>query len=184
MEGAEEPSRAPKRLFTFNSREDIDQFATGCDADVGGLSTVNFGLNESTSKLPTSGKDPSFHCITVDRPTGKFWGEMRLAVRHGLEGQIRAGYAGFRSKVRSGLPFTPMCFDDRMLSSLSQPSSVRSQRMYRTTSTWPCVSEPWATQEHAIPTSSTFRQMDPSRPTYGSTDYSFGKTMAAGRTYL
>ncbi|KAM5544545.1 hypothetical protein V8D89_001443 [Ganoderma adspersum] len=99
MEGAEEPSRAPKRLFTFNSREDIDQFATGCDADVGGMSTVNFGLDESTATSPTSEKSPSL----VNRPTGKFWGEMRLAVRHGLEGQIRGGYAGFRSNAQSTL---------------------------------------------------------------------------------
>ncbi|KAI1797420.1 complex I intermediate-associated protein CIA30 [Ganoderma leucocontextum] len=103
MEGAEEPSRAPRRLFAFNSREDIDQFATGCDADVGGMSTVNFDLDESTAKPPTSEKSPSFHSVTVNRPTGRFWGEMRLAVRHGLEGQIRAGYAGFRSKPQSTL---------------------------------------------------------------------------------
>ena len=51
-------------------------------------------------------------------------------------------------------------------------------------STWPCVSEPWATQEHAIPTSLTFRRMVPSQPTYGSTDCSLGETMAAGRMYL
>ena len=100
MEGADEPSRAPKRLFTFNSREDIEQFDTGCDADVGGLSTVHFELDESTAKPPMSEKAPSSQGITVDRPTGKFWGEMRLAVRQGLEGQIRGGYAGFRSKVR------------------------------------------------------------------------------------
>ena len=124
MEGAEEPSRAPKRLFAFNSREDIDQFATGCDADVGGLSTMNFALDESTATPPVSEKSPSLHSVTVDRPTGKFWGEMKLAVRHGLEGQIRAGYAGFRSKVRPGLPLAPMCSDDRTLSSLSQPSLV------------------------------------------------------------
>ena len=85
MEGAEEPPRAPKRLFTFNSREDVRQFDTGCDADVGGLSTVHFDLNESTPKPPNP-KTPSSHHVTVDRPTGKFWGEMRLAVRHGLEG--------------------------------------------------------------------------------------------------
>lgn len=100
MEGAEEPSRAPKRLFTFNSREDINQFATGCDADVGGLSTVHFELDESTAKPSTSEKTATPHGITVNQPTGKFWGEMSLAVRRGLEGQIRGGYAGFRSKVR------------------------------------------------------------------------------------
>ncbi|CDO76991.1 hypothetical protein BN946_scf184298.g18 [Trametes cinnabarina] len=105
MEGADEPSRVPKVLFTFNSREDISQFATGCDADVGGTSTVNFELDESTAKPSDAGetKASSPHDIVVNRPTGKFWGEMRLAVRPGLEGKIRGGYAGFRSKPRPTL---------------------------------------------------------------------------------
>ncbi|KAI0366279.1 complex I intermediate-associated protein CIA30 [Pilatotrama ljubarskyi] len=104
MEGADEPSRAPKLLFTFNSREDIDQFAVGCDADVGGTSTVHFELDESTAKPTGEERSASSrHDIIVNRPTGKFWGEMRLAVRQGLEGQIRGGYAGFRSKPRPTL---------------------------------------------------------------------------------
>ncbi|OBZ72682.1 Complex I intermediate-associated protein 30, mitochondrial [Grifola frondosa] len=37
------------------------------------------------------------------RPTGRFWGEMRLAVRVGMEGKIKSGYAGFRSKPRPTL---------------------------------------------------------------------------------
>ena len=106
MEGANEPSRVPKTLFTFNSKEDIDQFATGCDADVGGTSTVNFSLNESTAQTTGSEKSSSPHEVLVNRPTGKFWGEMRLSVRSGLEGQIRGGYAGFRSKVRDILSLT------------------------------------------------------------------------------
>ena len=101
MEGANEPSRAPKPLFTFNSQEDVSAFATGCDADVGGLSTVNFALDESAAKPVSSTEKPSSpHHINVSHPTAKFWGEMRLGVRSGLEGQIRGGYAGIRSKVR------------------------------------------------------------------------------------
>ncbi|KAI0663754.1 complex I intermediate-associated protein CIA30 [Cubamyces menziesii] len=101
MEGAEEPSRAPKLLFTFNNHEDIQQFATGSDADVGGFSTVHFELDETTAQAQTNPheKPSSPLDITVNRPTGKFWGEMKLNVRPGLEGRIRAGYAGFRSKV-------------------------------------------------------------------------------------
>lgn len=101
MEGADEPSRAPKLLYTFNTPEHIAQFATGCDADVGGMSTVHFELDESTAKPATEPKVSSPHGAFVDRPTGKFWGEMKLAVRSGLEGQIRGGYAGFRSQVRA-----------------------------------------------------------------------------------
>ncbi|KAH9847541.1 NADH:ubiquinone oxidoreductase complex I intermediate-associated protein 30 [Lenzites betulinus] len=103
MEGADEPSRAPKHLFSFNTPENIAEFATGCDADVGGMSTVNFGLDETTANPEKESKASSPHGVFVNRPTGKFWGEMRLAVRSGLEGQIRGGYAGFRSKPRPTL---------------------------------------------------------------------------------
>ncbi|KAI0787994.1 complex I intermediate-associated protein CIA30 [Fomes fomentarius] len=103
MEGANEPSRTPMTLFAFNSREDIDQFATGCDADVGGTSTVNFALDESTAKPRIPEKSSSPHEVILNRATGKFWGEMSLSVRSGLEGQIRGGYAGFRSKPRTTL---------------------------------------------------------------------------------
>lgn len=105
MEGADEPSRAPKHLFSFNTPEHIAEFATGCDADVGGMSTVNFGLDETTANSEKDSKASSPHGVFVNRPTGKFWGEMRLAVRSGLEGQIRGGYAGFRSKVRACVCF-------------------------------------------------------------------------------
>lgn len=101
MEGADEPSRAPKLLFSFNTHEDIAQFDTGCDADVGGTSTVNFALDETTRNRTDPEKVHSLHHVTVNRPTGKFWGEMRLAVRRDLEGRIRGGYAGVRSKVRA-----------------------------------------------------------------------------------
>lgn len=103
MQGADEPSRAPITLWTFHSREDVQQFATGCDADVGGLSTVHLDLDES-SVLSTAAGKKSTNTGDVRRPTGKFWGEMNLGVRSGLEGKVRGGYAGFRSKVCSYLP--------------------------------------------------------------------------------
>lgn len=96
MQGTDEPSRAPKTLFTLNSREDLAQFATGCDSDVGGTSTVHLDLDES-SMLPAPDGEGAGE---IRRPTGKFWGDMRLGVRSGLEGKIRGGYAGFRSKAR------------------------------------------------------------------------------------
>jgi len=93
MQGAEAPSRHPKTLFTFNSRAVLQQFATGCDADIGGLSTVHLDLDESEA-----------HNASIQRPaTAKFWGEMSLGVKPGLEGKIRAGYAGFRNKHRPTL---------------------------------------------------------------------------------
>lgn len=92
MQGAEAPPRHPRTLFTFNSKADIQQIAVGCDADIGGTSTVNFDLDESPENN-----------ASIDRQaTAKFWGHMRLGVRHGLEGKLRGGYAGFRNKVRLG----------------------------------------------------------------------------------
>jgi len=86
MQGADEPSRAPRTLFSFNSKADLELFATGCDGDIGGTSTVNLDLDESAQP-----------------PVGKFWGEMRLGVKSGLEGKLRGGYAGFRNKTRPTL---------------------------------------------------------------------------------
>lgn len=94
MSGADEPSRAPLTLFTLNSREDVQQFAKGCDADIGGTSTANFDLDESTAA-----PDAGVKALQPPRPTAKFWGEMRLAARAGFEGRVRGGYAGFRSTV-------------------------------------------------------------------------------------
>jgi NADH dehydrogenase [ubiquinone] 1 alpha subcomplex assembly factor 1 len=82
MSGVDEPSRAPKMLYTFNSRASLQHYAKGCDADIGGTSTVHFTLDESEPK-----------------PTTKFWGDVRLAVRPEMQGRILSGYAGFRSSV-------------------------------------------------------------------------------------
>jgi len=64
MSGVDEPTRAPRTLYTFNSRSALQGYAKGCDVDIGGTSTVNLTLDESEPQ-----------------PTGKFWGDMRLAVR-------------------------------------------------------------------------------------------------------
>jgi NADH dehydrogenase [ubiquinone] 1 alpha subcomplex assembly factor 1 len=90
MQGAEEPSRIPRTLFKFNSKADVQQFATGCDSDIGGTSTVHFDLDES----------PEINAGIGRQATAKFWGDMRLGVRTGLEEKLRGGYAGFRNKVR------------------------------------------------------------------------------------
>lgn len=90
MEGANELSRAPITLLRFQTHEDLDNnFATGCDVDIGGTSTVNFALDECPERNKGSGSSA----------TARFWGEMRLDVRPELRGKIRGGYAGFRSKV-------------------------------------------------------------------------------------
>ncbi|PFH53116.1 hypothetical protein AMATHDRAFT_1543 [Amanita thiersii Skay4041] len=93
MQGADEPPRLPRTIFTFNAREDIQQFATGCDADIGGTSSVHFELDTSPKNNLSIGK----------QATGVFWGDMRLGVKPGLEGKIRGGYAAFRNKTRPTL---------------------------------------------------------------------------------
>lgn len=84
MEGANEPNRKPITLFTFNSHQDLSQFSKGCDADIGGTSTVNFTLEQPS---PT------------ETPFAQLWGEMRLGLRPDAQGLVRGGYAGFWSKV-------------------------------------------------------------------------------------
>lgn len=91
MKGADAPIRGPKTVFTFNTPEDIQGFATGCDGDIGGLSTVALELDERPEVNSSIGK----------AATGVFRGEMRLNVKPGMEKKIRGGYAGFRNKVRA-----------------------------------------------------------------------------------
>ncbi|KAI0297252.1 complex I intermediate-associated protein CIA30 [Multifurca ochricompacta] len=92
MQGAEQPSRAPLTLNTLNTPEAIKEYALGCDADVGGTSTVNFDFDDDPIRAPP-GK----------RGAARFHGFMSLTVRPGYEDRIRGGYVGFRNKFRPTL---------------------------------------------------------------------------------
>jgi NADH dehydrogenase [ubiquinone] 1 alpha subcomplex assembly factor 1 len=100
MQGAEQPSRAPLTLFTLNTPEAIREYAYGCDADVGGTSTVHFDFDDDPEHKPPplAGSDKNKNKLGAAR----FHGHMSLAVRPGYEESIRGGYAGFRNKVRFG----------------------------------------------------------------------------------
>jgi hypothetical protein len=87
MEGAELPNRGPRLLYSFNTPEQASDVVLGCDADVGGFSSVNFAL------------DTTSESERVGRPTGKFFGNLRLDVRPELIGRINSGYAGFKTEV-------------------------------------------------------------------------------------
>jgi NADH dehydrogenase [ubiquinone] 1 alpha subcomplex assembly factor 1 len=111
MQGAEVPSRAPLTLFAFDSPEAIKDYALGCDADVGGTSTVHLDFDEHDRARLTPGPNADASTVlnttttTTDmagkrRGVARFHGHMRLAVRPGYEERIRGGYAGFRNKVR------------------------------------------------------------------------------------
>jgi len=105
MQGAERPSRAPLTLFTFDSPEAVkNDFALGCDADVGGTSTVHLDFDDDPARLllPPAGSrsTAATDTDTADkRGAARFHGHMHLAVRPGYEQRIRGGYAGFRNKV-------------------------------------------------------------------------------------
>jgi hypothetical protein len=79
MQGVAEQGQ-PRLLYTYRSQEDIKQHVTGCDADIGGKSSVHLDL----------GLDGR----------ARLWGDMRLEVPRGKEDTMRSGYAGFRSRVR------------------------------------------------------------------------------------
>jgi NADH dehydrogenase [ubiquinone] 1 alpha subcomplex assembly factor 1 len=98
MQGAEQPSRAPLALFALNTPEAIKEYAYGCDADVGGTSTVHFDFDDDPAHMPPVGKGKGKLGVA------RFHGHMSLAVRPGYEQTIRGGYAGFRNKVGICLP--------------------------------------------------------------------------------
>jgi len=82
MEGVN-PNTSSRTLFSFRTAAELRQYAIGSDADLGGNSTAHLDLH----------------------PDGyaRFWGDMRLDVKAGLEGKLRPGYAGFRNKTRPTL---------------------------------------------------------------------------------
>ncbi|QRV89434.1 complex I intermediate-associated protein CIA30 [Ceratobasidium sp. AG-Ba] len=82
MEGIT-PNTAPRTLFSFRTPEELKQYVVGSDTDLGGNSTARLDHH------------PDGY--------GRFWGEMRLDVKAGLEGKLRPGYAGFRNKSRPTL---------------------------------------------------------------------------------
>ncbi|KEP49302.1 complex I intermediate-associated protein CIA30 [Rhizoctonia solani 123E] len=89
------PDVAPRTLFSFRTAQDIQQFALGSDSDLGGHSTAHLDHH----------------------PDGyaRFWGDMRLDVKAGLEGKLRPGYAGFRNKARSRPTLFGQIYDDLSL---------------------------------------------------------------------
>lgn len=94
MKGVQGPVRAPRTIFSFNTLDDVSGFATGCDGDSGGLSTVHFDYDTRPEVNGPLGKPGS----------AKFWGNMSLRVKPGMEGKVRGGWAGFRNRVGFRIP--------------------------------------------------------------------------------
>ena len=89
MEGADLPNRGPRLLYAFNTPMETGEAVTGCDADIGGMSSVHFTL------------DTSSESERIGRPTAKFHGHLSLDVRPEMRGRINSGYAGFKTPVGS-----------------------------------------------------------------------------------
>jgi NADH dehydrogenase [ubiquinone] 1 alpha subcomplex assembly factor 1 len=92
MSGTDALPTGPRTVLKFQTAEDMMQYATGCDSDVGGRSSVHLSLEN----------DPGDAGVRANggQAYARFWGDMRTSVRPGLEKRVRGGYAGFRNKVR------------------------------------------------------------------------------------
>ncbi|CAO1629045.1 unnamed protein product [Parajaminaea phylloscopi] len=74
-------SEGPLGIWSIRSREDLREYATGCDKDIGGLSTAQ---------------------LDVDGDAGRFWGTLSNQVPRGARIE-KTGYAGMRNKNRPTL---------------------------------------------------------------------------------
>ncbi|CAH7666490.1 complex I intermediate-associated protein 30-domain-containing protein [Phakopsora pachyrhizi] len=84
-----EPFRRPLPIFEMSSPQDLDQFAIGSDADMGGLSTVQLAIEKSNDSSKTY---------------GIFRGKLKTELGPEASKILKSGgYAGFRTKVRKRL---------------------------------------------------------------------------------
>lgn len=75
-------------FYTLASKQHLTQMASGCDADIGGLSSARLGLDPEEEK-------------------GRFWGTLSSEIPRGARIE-RSGYAGFRNMVcRLATPTVP-----------------------------------------------------------------------------
>lgn len=88
MKGAADPSRRSLSLYTLRSQEDLRQFVTGSDRDMGGASSARLELDEDGR--------------------GVFKGSLRATVM--TSKNTLGGYAAFRSRHRPSL-FGPILSD-------------------------------------------------------------------------
>lgn len=73
-------SKKPITLWDIKSQQDLDEFATGSDKDIGGLSDAKLGFEDGH---------------------GRFYGTLSNQLPRGAQIQ-RTGYAGMRTRVSSG----------------------------------------------------------------------------------
>lgn len=110
-------TRGPLPLWQISKPGDVDDFATGCDKDMGGLSSVKVDLAQGSAgrravMIPRAGDGVAGDAAApVSKPTefepeashhGRFWGTLSNQVPRGA-GLERAGYAAFRNRNRPTL---------------------------------------------------------------------------------
>lgn len=72
-------SQGPLHLYSLTHPSHLNQFATGCDSDIGGLTTCKLALDDQEGK-------------------GRFFGTITNEVPRGAKIE-KSGYAGMRNKV-------------------------------------------------------------------------------------
>lgn len=185
MQGTEQPSRAPLTLFALNTPEAIKDYAYGCDADVGGTSTVHFDFDDDPAHKPPT--------LTGDNKNklgaARFHGHMRLAVRPGYENSIRGGYAGFRNKVCCWVFKYPSPQVAKNIILYFAHSSVRRyseslQTTCRIIAFSPYAYAPRVIRARAARTLSTYRRTARRMTIYGNIGYTLRATMVGGKMSL
>ncbi|KAJ2916631.1 hypothetical protein MD484_g3819, partial [Candolleomyces efflorescens] len=108
MSGADMPSRAPRTLFTFNSKEDIKQYATGCDGDIGGYSTVHLDLDENPEHQANTGKPATENQMELYRERVRSIGISILGGNSGVSGKYELGIDSIRAVNEEDLTQDPL----------------------------------------------------------------------------
>jgi NADH dehydrogenase [ubiquinone] 1 alpha subcomplex assembly factor 1 len=91
MSGTDPLQTTARTIYAFRTQADVALFATGCDADLGGRSSVALTLQSDPSDLGVQTNE--------GRPYARFFGEMRTDVPDAMRGRLRGGYAGMRNKA-------------------------------------------------------------------------------------
>lgn len=84
-------SLRPMQFWSVNSSEDLDQFATGCDRDIGGLSNLRLDYVKDEASQRTSSRAQA-------EGYARFWGTLSNQVPRGAK-IMKSGYVAMRNKV-------------------------------------------------------------------------------------
>ncbi|KAG6373431.1 hypothetical protein JVT61DRAFT_6582 [Boletus reticuloceps] len=98
MEGANPPNRAPITLLKLHTQQDVNEIATGCDADIGGTSTLNFALDTSPERNAGSGNPATCSFLGGDAARGA--------------SRVSRAYSGWVRRIQDQDPTRPSLFGE------------------------------------------------------------------------